>query len=290
MLTPNALRGKLPPVEAHEPADPRGQERAPESSAPESFESREPLASSHAAHESGPIDNPGETARPPGAGPREGRGGFRGSRDRGGRGRGGRRPPPRRAGYDLPPRDDVAPRPAEPDEFREPAPARVYDDEPEAVHREPVADDPEHLHEDEGAPEAVGDDRPETDEFVEERTEAVRPPERPYDRERDRGRARPPERPREFPDRRDRGDRRGPDRRGDQFDRERSPYRALRAQVDRIRHTLEGVLRDMERVLQTLAQAEQDHNLTEQELEALRKQIDDVQRGGGHRGGGYDRH
>ncbi len=42
----------------------------------------------------------------------------------------------------------------------------------------------------------------------------------------------------------------------------------------------------MERVVQTLQQAEHDHQLTEQEMDKLREQLDDLQRGGGR---GYDR-
>ncbi len=119
-----------------------------------------------------------------------------------------------------------------------------------------------------------------------------RPVERTPERLVDRDRNRPPERS----ERSDRGERveRGAGRRDDRYERSGSGgsaaprgssdptlYRALRGQLDRIRHTLESVLRDLERATQTLAQAEQDHQLTEQEMEALRQQLEGMQRGGG---------
>ena len=147
------------------------------------------------------------------------------------------------------------------------------------------------MPEGEGVPEASTMGEPhEVEEFHEERAEADREPE-DYPRERPRPiePARPRPQGRDY-DRRERGGRdRGGDRGGrrdDRYERERSLFRVLRGQVDRIRHTLESVVRDLERVTTTLSQAEQDQHLTEQELETLREQIEQLQRGGGR---GHDR-
>lgn len=142
----------------------------------------------------------------------------------------------------------------------------------------------------EGVPEAATDEPHEVEAFQEERTAADR--ERDYPRE---------DRPRER-DRGGRGDRGGRDRgydrgggrdrdrdrdRGRGYERDRNVYRILRSQIDRIRHSLESVVRDLDRVLGTIQEAERERQLTEQELDSLHEQIDQLQRGGGR--GGYDR-
>jgi hypothetical protein len=124
-------------------------------------------------------------------------------------------------------------------------------------------------------PDEVGEQRP-----------PLREPDRGRDRPRDRGRE--PIGRREQPERRaERG--RGGERRDDRYERERERpvYRTIRGQIDRVRHSLESVLRDLERVVQMLQQAEHEHSLGEAEIEKLREQVEDLQRGGGR---SYDRH
>ena len=59
----------------------------------------------------------------------------------------------------------------------------------------------------------------------------------------------------------------------------------LRRAVDSV---LAQTWRDLELVVSTLQQAEHERQLTEQELDSLHEQIDQLQRGGGGRSG-YDR-
>jgi hypothetical protein len=326
VLTLRNLRGMLRAVEDQESAASRGPERAPEPSAHNDFESRESSAPSHAAGESNYSEQPANTSpggASTGAGserPREARGGYDryrggtggGARGRGGRGGRGRRPaPPRRrsdADYDRPPREEAPRDPddreapiarREGDDFREETPARAYDDAPEAEEVDEVI---ERLPEGEGSPEAATEEFPESEREGVER-EPIREREREPERDRGPARGREPYRGRERGgerggerDRggreRERGGRGGEERFG-----ERNIYRVLRGQVDRIRHSLESVLRDLERVVQTLQQAEHDHQLTQQEIDSLHEQLDQLQRGGGGGGGrgggggggGYDR-
>ena len=78
------------------------------------------------------------------------------------------------------------------------------------------------------------------------------------DRDRDRGTAGP-----ESPDRRDEG-----------YDSpRRSLIEELRAEVDQIRDTLEGVLKDLDEVSENLTRAEHEKDIAEAEIEQLREQI-----------------
>ena len=56
-------------------------------------------------------------------------------------------------------------------------------------------------------------------------------------------------------------------------------YSSTRAQVDRVRRDLEGVLKELERVQGILLQAEQDQELTENELENLKDALHNLHRG-----------
>ena len=56
-------------------------------------------------------------------------------------------------------------------------------------------------------------------------------------------------------------------------------YAAARSQVDRVRRDLEGVLKELERVQGMLLQAEQDQELTENELENLKDALHNLHRG-----------
>ena len=56
-------------------------------------------------------------------------------------------------------------------------------------------------------------------------------------------------------------------------------YAAARSLVDRVRRDLEGVLKELERVQGMLLQAEQDQELTENELENLKDALHNLHRG-----------
>ncbi len=56
-------------------------------------------------------------------------------------------------------------------------------------------------------------------------------------------------------------------------------YSAARSQVDRVRRDLEAVLKELERVQTMLLQAEQDQELTENELENLKDALHNLHRG-----------
>ncbi|MDX1951664.1 MAG: hypothetical protein SFY81_05740 [Verrucomicrobiota bacterium] len=73
--------------------------------------------------------------------------------------------------------------------------------------------------------------------------------------------------------------------------RQQSPsMRAIKAQVDRIRQALEGVLRDLERVAVQLGQAEQEKEIAEEEIENLRQALNSLQRHSHSPSQGYAAH
>ena len=281
-------------MEEQDSAASRGQDRAPESPAQTSFDARESSAPPPAAPEHGYSESqPGEGAAPssspaPGGKDRpRTEGGYARYRDRGGRSRGGRGRRPTRPERVERLVEEVTVTTAlhakvivrwNPFNVTSPGLAKkmiianakmvrvtktktfppVWTNLPKAKELRKRSGEPH-----------------EADEFHEERTEADR--ERPNRNARvtiavnqfaiaavivDTSVARPPRwRPRS------RSGARG-------YERERSTFRVLRGQVDRIRHNLESVLRDLERVVTALQEAERERQLTEQELESLQEQID----------------